>query len=112
MYEITSITSNSKQRMEIPIEGGATLDFYLYYLPTQYSWYFDFTYENYSVHGEKVVLSPNTIRHLRNILPFGISFLADGDIEPYSLTDFSSGRVQMFILNEQDIQEVEELIYG
>lgn len=111
MFQITSLTDGSKQELTIPLEGGNLLNLYLYFLPTQNSWYFDFQYNDYICKGEKVVLTPNAIRHLRNILPFGIGFDADGNIEPYSITDFVTGRIKLFILNKDDVELVENVIY-
>lgn len=112
MKQITSITSDSKQLMTIPLDNNqGEIEFRLYYLATQYSWYYDFTYKNYTSNGNKVVLNPNALRHLRKILPFGIAFYAEGNIEPYKQDDFLTGRVQMYILNPTDIEELED-IYG
>lgn len=112
MKQVTSFTNASFQRQQIPLDNGETVDFLLYYLPTQYGWYFDFTYNDYISRGNKVVLSPNTLRHLRKILPFGIGFMAQGNVEPYSISDFTTQRVQMFILNIDDVAEIEETIYN
>lgn len=108
----SSITSESKQFMVLPLENGETVNFRIYFMPTQASWYYDFEYKNYISNGNKVVLSPNTLRHLRNIIPFGFAFIAEDKIEPFNIDDFVSERVLMYILNESDIQEVENVIYG
>lgn len=48
MKQITSITGDSKQRMVITLDDNiGSVEFKLYYMPTQYSWYYDFTYNNY-----------------------------------------------------------------
>lgn len=110
MKQITSITGDSKQRLTLPLDdNNGSVDFRLYFMPTQYSWYYDFTYNNYTSNGNKVVLNPNALRHLRKILPFGIAFQAEGNVEPFAVNDFVNGRVQMYVLNEDDMQEVEQL---
>lgn len=112
MFEINSITSNSKQRMTIPLDNGDIVNFNIYYMPTQYSWYYDFEYKNYVSNGNKVVLSPNALRHLRNIIPFGFAFVAEDKIEPFNIDDFESGRVIMYVLNKNDVAELEGALYG
>lgn len=110
MKQVTSITNDSKQLMIIPLDNNkGNVEFRLYFMPTQYSWYYDFTYNNYTSNGNKVVLSPNALRHLRKMLPFGFAFQAEGDIEPFSINDFANGRIQMYVLNENDILEVEQI---
>lgn len=112
MKQVTSITSDSKQFMTIPLDdNNGEVEFRLYYLATQYSWYYDFVYKDYTSNGNKVVLTPNALRHLRKILPFGIAFVAEGNIEPFKQDDFETKRVQMIILNQTDIEEIED-IYG
>lgn len=112
MKQIVSLTDNARQKFEIPLDNGDIVDFSLYFYPTQYSWFFDFSYKNYTSNGNRVVLTPNALRHLKNIIPFGIAFLADGFVEPFQLTDFSTGRVGMYVLNQDDVLEIESNIYG
>lgn len=112
MQLITSITSKSKQRMTLVLENNETVDFFLYYSARQQSWFFDFTYNNLTVNGSTVVLTPNALRQYRNQIPFGIGFAATSFVEPFSIDDFSSGRVNMFVLNSEDIEQAELEIYN
>ena len=113
MQQITSLTSDSKQRMTLTLEDNqGSVEFALYFMPTQYSWYYDFIFNDYKSCGNKVVLNVNALRHLRKILPFGLMFQAEGNIEPFKIDDFSSQRVQMYVLNKEDVEQIEELVYG
>lgn len=112
MKQIVSLTDNSRQKFQIVLDNGEIVDFSLYFYPTQYSWFFDFTYKNYTSNGNRVVLTPNALRHLKNIIPFGIAFLADGFVEPFKLTDFSTQRVGMYVLNQDDVATIESTVYG
>lgn len=111
MIQITSITNAPKQRIDIPFGDGETIIFRLYFMPTQYSWYYDFEYNDYASYGNKVVLTYNSLRHLKNILPFGFAFLSESKVEPYSIEDFSSDRIRMYLLDKEEIQEIEENVY-
>lgn len=111
MKQVTSITGDAKQRMQIPLDDNkGNVEFRLYFMPTQNSWYYDFTYKNYNSYGNKVVLNLNALRHLRKILPFGFMFDSDGDVEPFAINDFVNGRIKMIVLNQDDINEIEEAI--
>lgn len=112
MYKITSITNKPKQTFRVSLDTGDQVEMALYFLPTQYSWYYDFTYKSYTSNGNKVVLSPNSIRNLRHILPFGIAFIASGVVEPYSLDDFYTDRVSMYVLNADEVQQIEEAVFN
>ena len=112
MQFINNLTNNPRQSFQVPIEGGEFIQFNLYYYVTQKSWFFDFAYKNYTSKGNRVVLSPNTLRHLKNIIPFGLAFMAEGNVEPFDLTDFSSGRVGMYILDSEEVNNIESTVYN
>lgn len=94
------------------VDTRENIDFTLRYMPTQRSWYLDFIYNNQEFNGNKVVLSENILRMYKNIIPIGISIIADKHIEPFALDDFSSGRVLFYILNKEEVKQVESDIYG
>ena len=112
MKEITSITDRSKQKFNLVLENNETVEFNLYYSPRQQAWFYDFTYNDITCNGSKVVLSPNALRQFKKNIPFGIAFIAASYVEPFALDDFSSGRVSMFILNEEEVQQIESSIYN
>lgn len=111
MQKITNITNEPRQRMQLVLDNNETVDFRLYYSSRQQAWYFDFTYKELIVNCSKVVLSPNTLRNFYRIIPFGIAFIAQGDVEPFQLNDFSSSRVNMFVLNAEEVRLIEEEIF-
>ena len=111
MQQITSLTDEPKQLHQLVLENNETAEFSLYYSARQESWYVDLVYKDLTINCLKVVLSPNTIRNFKRLLPFGIAFLSNGDVEPFQLDDFTSGRVQMYVLNSEEVQQVEEEIY-
>ena len=112
--EITTITDEPIQRHTLVLENNETVDFRLFFKPRMQSWYYDFQYlNNEPVKGSKVTLSPNALRQYRKTLPFGFAFYTtDGDVEPFKLDDFSSGRVKFGILNAQEIEQIEKEIYN
>lgn len=112
MQQITSITSQPKQRMTIVLENNETVDFLLYYLPRQQGWFYDLTYNNLTVKGSRVTLTPNSLRQFKRIIPFGIGFTSEGDVEPFSIDDFSSGRVSMIVLNSEDVEQIENEVFN
>ena len=112
MKKITSITSRAKQRMALVLDNNETVDFTLYYLPRQQGWFYNFTYKDLTVNCSKVVLTPNSLRQFRKIIPFGLSFVVDGYVEPFSIDDFSTGRVVMYVLNSDEVKQVESEIFN
>lgn len=112
MQVITSITNSVNQKMQLVLENNETVDFRLYYKPRMQSWYYDFSYKNITCNGSKVVLSPNSIRQFRRILPFGLFFGAESFIEPFSQDDFSTGRITFGVLNSDEVEQVEREIFN
>lgn len=112
MQQITSITSEPKQRMTLVLENNETVDFLLYYLPRQQGWFYNFTYNNLTCNGSRVTLSPNALRQFKRIIPFGIAFMTDDLVEPFSIDDFSSGRVSMYVLNDDEVKQIESEVYN
>jgi hypothetical protein len=50
MFQIEGLTEEPKQRYKLPIENsGIEADFTLYWRDTQNSWYFDLSYNDFSV---------------------------------------------------------------
>jgi hypothetical protein len=112
MNQVTGLTSDYRQSFQILTQDGEVVYFNLYYYMTQQSWFFDFTYKDYTCNCERVVLTPNALRHLKNIIPFGVAFYSNDKVEPIFVDDFVTGRVQMLILNNEEVKEVELNIYG
>lgn len=112
MKIISSITSEPKQRFVLRLDNNESVIMRLYYYSSQNSWYFDIEYNDYINNGNKVVLTMNALRHLRNILPFGIAFISSSNADPFQLEDFANGNVLMLLLNQDDVQEIEDTVYN
>lgn len=112
MQEITTLTNNPIQRHQLVLENNETVDFKLYYEARVQGWYFDFSYKDLTVNGLKVVLSPNILRNFKRLIPFGLSFSAQNDIQPFWLNDFSSNRVKMYVLNSEEVEQIEEEVFN
>lgn len=112
MKLVSSITTEPKQRFVLKLDNNESVIIRLYYYSSQNSWYFDIEYNDYINNGNKVVLTMNALRHLRNILPFGIAFVSGSNAEPFQLEDFANGNVLMLLLNQDEVQEIEETVYN
>lgn len=112
MQIITSITNEPKQQFTLKLDNNETATMRLYYYSSQNSWYFDIEYNDYVSNGNKVVLTYNALRHLKNIIPFGIGCIAGTKADPFSLDAFTSRRFLITLLNKEDVQLIEESIYN
>lgn len=112
MQIVENITSAVKQKMTLKLENSETCDFWLHYNARMQAWYFGFTYKDISISDLKVCLHPNILRQFRRIMPFGISFVSENQVEPFLETSFSRGLCEMWVLTSDEVQTVEEEIYN
>lgn len=112
MKLISGLTNDSKQKFYVPTDTRLNVEFYLYYCPTQRSWYFNFTYDDIEYNGHKLVLGANILRCYKNLIPFGLKVQADKGIEPFELDDFITNRVKLAILNSDEVREVERVVFN
>lgn len=112
MQIITSITEQPKQSFTLRLGNNESATMRLYFYPSQNSWYFDIEYNGRINNGNKVVLTFNALRHLKRIFPFGIGFISESNADPFELDAFTSGKVLMLLLSEDDVKMIEESIYN
>lgn len=111
MQEITTLTKSPRQRWTLVLDNNETAEFYLYYLSRMQAWYYDLEYKNFVIKCSKCVLTPNSLRSFRRILPFGIAFLSDDVLDPFQDDDFATGRVKMYLLSKDEVNDIEKTIY-
>lgn len=112
MQEVTNISSATRQRMQIILDNGDTVDFRLRFCPRMEAWYFSFEYNELVCNDLKVCIHPNILRQFRRLIPFGIAFISEFQVEPFQTESFSSGACNMYILDKEEVQEIEEEFYN
>ena len=112
MKVLTNITNNATQKFSLTLDDNTQADFILYFNPTINAWFFDIIYKNWSSLGNKLVLSPNILRRFHNQIKFGMSCVAIDNVEPFDINDFISERVNLYVLNNDDISVIEVEFYG
>lgn len=108
MQHITTLTSSPNQRCQLVLDNNETVDFRLYYSARMQAWYYDFTYKDLTVNCSKVVLSPNSVSAFKRLIPFGLAFTSEGDTDPFEPDSFSSGKVNLYVLNAQEVELAEK----
>lgn len=110
MKIITSFTTDPFQKLALILDDGSKVDFSLQYITNQLGWYYSFTYGSFAVNNRRLVTSPNMIRAFRGFLPFGLAVTTTDGLEPIYIDDFISGRASFYLLNSEDVADVEALI--
>ena len=112
MKQIVELTNDPRQNYTVIGENGEQIDLTLEYKETQELWSASIRYESFEVNNLYLTSRPNILRQWKNIIPFGILVGTNDNADPYYLDDFVNGRAQVFLLNEEDVQAVEEEFYS
>jgi hypothetical protein len=110
MKLITEITNQYKQKFVLVTEDNQNVNFELNYSDQQQGWFFDLSIGDFQLNGQRLCIHPNILRQFRRILTFGLACSSEGKIEPYFRDDMANGRVNLILLNQDDIVEVENRI--
>ena len=112
MQLITELNDNPKQNLRFIVDTGEEFTISFVYRENAQLWFYDLQYQDFILNGMGLVVSPNILRQWKNIIPFGISVISNDINDPFFLDDFKSGRVQLIVLNKNDVETVENLSYG
>ena len=104
MRFLVEITSNPHQTYNLKTDEGDNITITLRYCPSQQMWMLNTSYKSlWTLNGIKVVDDINILKQYENIIPYGISCISDDFIDPFLVTDFSTQRCKLFLLNSADI---------
>lgn len=110
MLTLSGIRAVPNQIFRTAIEQG-TIIFELYYRPAIQMWMLDLTFEDFIVKGLRVCNSPDLLTQFSNLMPFGLmcSVVSVSGYEPSLIDDFSSGRVTLNILDNDEKEQIEDV---
>lgn len=112
MKQIKEFTDSPKQKCKLVLDNNKTADFSMWFAPTQQCWYFNFSYEDVTSNGNKLVLGWNILRSFKNIIPFGLMVKSYDGVDPFNVNDFKSRRISVYLLNAEDVEQIEREIYN
>lgn len=113
MKQISSITNDPRQRHRVLLPDSTVVDILMEYKKNQQGWFCSIAYEGLSFLNRRLVLSPNMLRQFKNLIPFGLACNTSDGYEPNFQDDFSNGRAQLYLLNSDDVAQVEsDIING
>lgn len=112
MKQITSITAEPKHIFGVRLDDGTKITISLNFSDINRAWFLDFTYQGYTSTCHQVTNNPNIIRECQNLFPFGIGCSVSDGYEPWFIDDFMTGRAELYVLNADEVKQVEKEIYG
>lgn len=110
MLKIEGITSDAKQRHAITLPDNSGLSLLILYCHLQVGWFIDeLVYGDFVLRGVRISNFPNILRQWKNVIPFGLACFTAGNREPTQQEDFLSGASTLYILDEDEVAELEEI---
>ncbi len=107
MNYLNKITADPNQTFFLTGINGQRITLNLYFRPTQQMWFMDVQTQNHEFNGLAIVSSPNCLRCFRHLIPFGIACTTSNGLDPHYVDDFSTQRANLYLLNADDVAEVE-----
>lgn len=112
MKTLSTLDSNPRQSLYFVTDDKERLKLSFYYLPTQQNWFIDIESENFTLYGTRLCCHPNLLNKYHNIIGWGLSVLTVDGLDPFQVTDFSSGYCQVSILDKEEVAIVEAYLNG
>ena len=109
MKQITRLTDSAQQTFILIGENGEEINFALRYMPTQLSWFFDIDDGNsLTLKGAYLGVGANVLRNFRNNTPIGLAVISTDGFDPRDISDFTDGRVAIYLLNTEEVSLIED----
>ncbi len=111
MFLIQQVTNNPNQKQTLVLQDGTSLTMTIQFIPMQYGWFItELTYQNFTLQGLRIMVSPNMLHQFRNQIPFGLACFSAANREPSQQDDFSSGAATLYLLSAAEVQQYTEFL--
>lgn len=108
MKLVDNLSDEPFQTSQITLADGSILVLTLRYLENIRRWMLDVSHPLFNISGMNLCNHYNLLRPWRNKIPFGLACISVDGIDPVYVTDFSLGRVSLFVLSSSEVQGVEQ----
>ena len=112
MVALDNLSDSPNQKTSVTLDDGSTLALTFVFRPATQHWECDIVHPSITKNGMQLVVHPNQLRQFRSVIPFGLAIVSTDGADPAYIDDFTSGRVTVYVLNAQDVQDVETNILG
>ena len=106
MKLLDGFTDQPKQKTTIILADGTSTVLNLEYKPNQTGWFFDLSWQDFALNGQRLTSSPNILVQYENEISFGLMIICNGNAEPLNQTDLEDGAVQIYLLEGPDLAAV------
>lgn len=108
MKRLDGIRATGTQKLSTTASNGDTVLMTLFFKASVQLWFFDLEWNSFVLKGNRVYSSLNMLSQYEAIIPFGLATITEGGGEPFLVNDFSQGRVNMYLLSPEEVEEVQD----
>lgn len=108
MNRLDGIRATGKQNLNATAENGEIINMTLYYLPAVQEWKIDISSNSFNLKSLRLFSSPNILGQYENLINYGLAVVTLEGGEPFLINDFSSKRVNIYVLSPSEILEIQE----
>lgn len=112
MRRIDNITASASQVSQVLLGDGTSFQLALRYHGATQRWVADVEYEDRTIQNLGLCIHPNVLRQWSRVFPFGIAVVSSGQVDPFDVNDFATGRVSLYLLDQDDVTAVEDDVFG
>lgn len=105
MTLINAITNQPVQSINIILPDTTVVPFQLQYMDLPQMWFFSLP--TFNINNMALVVNPNILRSFNRVLNFSLGLDTTDGYESLFINDFSNGRASLYLLDADDIAEVE-----
>ena len=108
MLYINKITADPSQSLILTGIRGLQINMTLRFMPRIAAWQMGIAYGDFSAQGIAVVTSLNMLRQFKNNIPFGIACVRTDGLDPNAVDDFAAQTANLYLLDADDVQVIED----
>lgn len=108
MKRLEGIRATGTQSFATTASNGDVINMTVYFKSAIQQWFIDIEWNSFVLRGKRVFSSPNILSQHEKIIPFGLACITEGGGEPFLVNDFSSGRVNIYLLSPEEVIEVQD----
>lgn len=110
MNKLQNLTAETRQNKSYEFDGR-TINIIFYYSEINIGWYVTIQEGNFTLLNARLTCSKNFLNDFRRKLKWGLKVASRDGIDPYNVNDLNNGRIELFFLNENEVDYVTNITY-
>lgn len=116
MITVDTLDDSPSQQTSVKLSDGSSVIFTFVFRPRLQRWVLNVSDNStFTANGLMLCVHPNLLRSFRRVIPFGLAVVSTDGADPFTLQDFSTGRISLYVLDNTttntDVTYVEENIF-